>query len=72
LVERRHNYKVIYESDPLNPAEEFADIPRDIDESIAVPEVLLKKTHTNPKSNLKMAKVLKSGFRRLGKYSRTK
>ena len=49
MVERRHEYKIIYESDPSNPAEEFADVERDIDPSIEIPDILEKKTHTNPK-----------------------
>ena len=52
LVERRHNYKVVYESNPDNPPEEFADVPRDIDEEMDVPIALRKKTHTMPKFNI--------------------
>ena len=40
LVERRHNYKVIFESDPANPPEEFADVERDIDPTFTDPNVL--------------------------------
>ena len=40
LQERRHNYKVIYESDPKNPPEEFADVERDIDTDFDLPIAL--------------------------------
>jgi len=53
LVEKRHNYKVIYESDPSDLPEEFADTERDIDTELDLPLVLRKKTHTNPKFNIK-------------------
>ena len=52
VVERRHDYKIVYESDPNNPPEEFADVERDIDQSITTPKILTKKTHTTPKANL--------------------
>ena len=68
LVENRHQYKVIFESDPANPAEEFADVERDIDESIGYPIVFEKKTHTNPKSNLKTAQALRGSYKQLARY----
>lgn len=68
LVDRRHNYKVVFESDPANPAEEFADVERDIDDRMGVPHVLEKKTHTNPKSNIHLAGALKKNYRKLARY----
>jgi len=70
LVERRHDYKIIFESDPSNPPEEFADVERDIDPKITRPIAFSKKTHTQPKDNLKMAKVLKQNYRKLAKYKK--
>ena len=49
VVERRHDYKVIYESDPSNPPEELADVERDIDEEFDIPLGIREKTHTMPK-----------------------
>ena len=63
VQERRHNYKVIFESDPANPPEEFADVERDIDQDIDIPLVLRKKTHTESMLNVKYAKVVKSNYR---------
>ena len=40
LVERRHQYKVVFESDPKNPPEEFADVERDIDQDFDKPYIL--------------------------------
>ena len=70
LQERRHDYKVIYESDPKNPPEEFADVQRDIDEDLDLPYVLRKKTETNPKFNMKQAKALKQSYRFLAKFKK--
>ena len=72
LVERRHEYKVIYESDPNDPPEEFADVERDIEEHFDTPRVLLKQTHRNPRSNINQAKMLRKGFRNLARYKRHK
>lgn len=72
LVERRHQFKVIYESDPANPPEEFADVERDIDEEIGVPHILRKKTHTNPKYNINLAGALKKNYRKLARYRQYK
>ena len=55
-VENRHQYKVIYESNPDNLPEEFADVDRDIDSTIDIPTALRKKTHTSPKYNQKLNK----------------
>lgn len=40
VQERRHEYKVIYESDPNDLPEEFADVERDIDTDLDLPWVL--------------------------------
>ena len=70
VVENRHDYKIIFESDPDNPPEELADVEREYDSSISEPFVLKEKTHTNPKINLKSAKVLRSSYRRLARYKK--
>ncbi len=66
LVERRHDYKVVFESDPNDVPEEFADVERDIDHAMSIPVALTKKTHTQPKDNLKYSKALKRNYRQLG------
>jgi hypothetical protein len=40
LVERRHEYKIIFQSDPNDLPEEFADVERDIDTSMDIPIAL--------------------------------
>ena len=72
VQERRHEYKVIYESDPNDLPEEFADVERDIDTDLDLPWVLQKKTTTNPKSNMLQAKALKKSYRFLAKYKKHK
>ena len=71
-MEKRHDYKIIFESNPASPPEEFADTERDVDENIGIPVALEKKTHTSPKYNLKLAKVLKKSYRKIGRYDRSK
>ena len=63
VVERRHQYKIIYESNPNNPPEEFADVERDIDPEFDIPVGIREKTHTTPMYNVKMAKAFKSNYR---------
>ena len=70
LQERRHNYKVIYESDPKDPPEEFADVERDIDTDLDLPVILKKKEFTNPKYNIKQAKGVRQSYRFLAKYKK--
>ena len=69
-IEKRHEYKVVYESDPSNPPEEFADVEREYDLTLTDPQHLLKKTHTNPKENIWAAKALKSNYRKLARYKK--
>ncbi len=63
LVERRHDYKVVFESDPNDVPEEFADVERDIDHEMSIPVALKQKTHTSPKMNLKYSKALKQNYK---------
>jgi hypothetical protein len=72
VIERRHDYKVIYESDPKNPPEELADVERDIDQEFDIPLGIREKTHTMPKDNIKMARAFRSNYKYLSKYKRTK
>jgi len=70
LVERRHNYKVVFESDPSDLPEEFADVDRDIDRSIDRPIALEPKTHTTPKDNIKQTTYHMKDFKYLGRYKK--
>ena len=72
LVERRHNYKIVYESDPSDPPEEFADVERDIDPDFDTPLTMQQKTHTNPKSNIRLAKQLRSSWKSFAKYRKNR
>ena len=49
---------VIFESNPDKTPQEFKDIPRDIDESIATPIPWEKKTHKYTKASMRKSRVL--------------
>lgn len=72
VQERRHNYKVVYESNPENLPEEFADVERDINTDIDIPDVLREKTHTNPKDNIKMMKLRMKSYKAFARYKKHK
>ena len=72
VVDNRHNYKVVFESNSSDLPEEMADVDRDIDEMIGIPTALDKKTHTSPKYNQKVSKVFKQSYRKIGNYRRSK
>ena len=62
------NAEVIFETDPNNTAEEFKDIPKNIDPETTVPFLYREKTQRTSRKNLKLAKALKGSFHQLKRY----
>jgi len=63
-----NQYKIIFESKPDEKDEQFDNHTREIDESMSKPAHLIKKTHTDPKSNLFMASYYRSDYRKFRRY----
>lgn len=70
--EKRHEFKIIYESNPNNLPEEFADVERDIDPNIDLPFQLLEKTHTRGKKAIIQNKFAMTQFKAFAKYKKHK
>lgn len=67
------NSVVTFESDPLNPPEEFKDYKREIDVTIGIPDHLLKPLQTHvgtSRRNEKMAKQLRSSYKGLKRFKK--
>ena len=58
----------IYDSDPLNPPEEFKDVKRDIDNEIDSPFGSIKKTHHISRKQIQSSINVQRSFRHLKKY----
>lgn len=71
-MKNKHEYKVIYESNPDNPPEEFNELEREIDTEFDKPKVLRPKTHTTPKSNIDVYMGYRSAWKKLKRYKRHK
>jgi len=63
----KDNYKIQFSSSKEIP-EEFKHLELDLDDTIDVPLTARKKTHVNPRYNLKLAYAVKQSWRNQTKY----
>lgn len=64
----REDSTVIFESDPAKAPQELKDLPRELEENLAVPLPWQKKTHKFSKATIRKGRALNQSFRGLKKF----